>query len=91
MQFTLSSPKSFFLFALDSRPAKKPFQLPTQLMPSTFVLILKFPKREVVKQPLLLCIDTDKHIFILVKTDVLTDINVYTIMCCPTAMDVTLA
>ena len=57
-------------------------------MPSCSVLILKFPKQEVVEQPLLLYITIDIHIFILVKTDT----NVYTIMyCCPTRMDVTLA
>jgi len=91
VQFTRSSPKSFFFFALDSRPAKKPFQYPIQLMPSSFVLIFEFLKHEAVEKPLLLYINTRIHIFMLVKTDVLTDIKVYTIMCCPTGMGVTLA
>jgi hypothetical protein len=87
VQFTRPSPTSFCLLTLDSSPAKKPIQLPIQLMPSSSVLILKCPKREVVEQPLVLYINTGINMFILVKSDVLTDINACTITC----MDVTLA
>jgi hypothetical protein len=57
-------------------------------MSSSSVLILKCPKREGVEQPLVLYINTGIHV---VKTDVITDIKVCTVMCCPTGMDVTLA